>query len=217
MAAVAESSAANTPPFSADSGGAGVAVVGPEYCYPYTVELDMRKKAFSMSKMFDITDVSNNKLLFRVESPFSFSGKLRVVDAAGVPILTLKPKFGFSIRWQVFRGESDHLICSVKRSSGFRTKLKVYLPNNTTRKLCDFHLKRSFLDGPYEVYAGESKDAILAQMHKKHTAGSFFMGYNQFMVTIHPKVDHAFIVALIVILDAIKSRSSGGGGAGASG
>ena len=42
------------------------------------------------------------------------------------------------------------------------------------------------------------------QMHKKHTAQSIFIGKDNFMVTVYPNIDYAFIVALIVILDEIN-------------
>ena len=46
------------------------------------------------------------------------------------------------------------------------------------------------------------------QMQKQVTAGSFFLGKDKFMVTVYPNIDYAFIVALIVILDAINSSHS---------
>lgn len=42
-------------------------------------------------------------------------------------------------------------------------------------------------------------------MHKKETAESYFLGKDMFMVTVYPYIDYAFVVALIVILDAINS------------
>lgn len=55
-------------------------------------------------------------------------------------------------------------------------------------------------------------------MHKKHTVQSILIGKDNFAVTIYPNIDHAFIIALIVILDEInKARSSGSGGGGGSG
>lgn len=42
------------------------------------------------------------------------------------------------------------------------------------------------------------------QMHKKESASSYFLGKDTFMITIYPNVDYAFVVALIVILDAIN-------------
>lgn len=47
------------------------------------------------------------------------------------------------------------------------------------------------------------------QMHKKHSAQSILLGKDTFCVTIYPNVDHAFIVALVVILEEINEDRSG--------
>lgn len=41
-------------------------------------------------------------------------------------------------------------------------------------------------------------------MHKKHTVKSVLFWKDNFMVTVYPGIDQAFIVALIVILDEIN-------------
>ena len=48
------------------------------------------------------------------------------------------------------------------------------------------------------------------QMHKKHTVQSLVLGKDNFVVTIYPNVDYAFIVSLIVILDEINRESKEG-------
>lgn len=45
---------------------------------------------------------------------------------------------------------------------------------------------------------------MILQMHKKHTVQSILIGKDQFMVTVYPNIDYAFVVALIVILDEIN-------------
>ncbi|KAK8548169.1 hypothetical protein V6N12_061087 [Hibiscus sabdariffa] len=118
-------------------------------------------------------------------------------------------------RWQVFRGEStdaSDLLFSAKRSSMFqlKTKLDVFLANNTREEVCDFKVKGSWFERSCAVYAGESS-TIVTQMHKKHTVESILIGKDKFMVTVYPNIDYAFIVALIVILDGINSSAGGGG------
>jgi uncharacterized protein YxjI len=44
------------------------------------------------------------------------------------------------------------------------------------------------------------------QMEKNDTVRSYLIGKDHFNVTINPNIDHAFIVALVVILDAIPSQ-----------
>ncbi|KHN44840.1 Protein LURP-one-related 15 [Glycine soja] len=131
-----------------------------------------------------------------------------LLDAAGEPVVTLRRKLmSAHDRWQIFRGESTEpkdLIFSVKRSSFFqlKTKLDVFLANNTKEEVCDFKVKGSWFERSCVVYAGESLN-IVAQMHKKHTVQSIVFGKDNFMVTVYPNIDYAFIVALILILDEI--------------
>ncbi|GKV02204.1 hypothetical protein SLEP1_g14664 [Rubroshorea leprosula] len=116
-------------------------------------------------------------------------------------------------RWQVFRGEStdsSDLIFRVKRSSMFqwKTKLDVFLANNTDEKVCDFKVQGSCSERSCVVYAGESS-SIVAQMHKnkKTTVQSVLIGKDNFMVTVYPNVDYGFIVTLIIILTAINEAA----------
>jgi len=71
-------------------------------------------------------------------------------------------------RWQAFRGDSTDakdLIFSLKRSSliHFKTKLDVFLANNTKEDVCDFKVKGSWFERSCIVYAGESQ-TIVAQV-----------------------------------------------------
>lgn len=206
-----------------------VAVISPQFCSPHPIDLAIVRKVMIFSSGgFDVKDTNGN-ILFKVKDVFAFMRRRRVLlDGAGNPIVTLREKaISQHHRWQVFRGESTerrHLIFSAKiaRSGWFSstTKLDVFLANNTREDVCDFRVVKgsSWLFEPSSctIYAGKSS-AIVAQMHEKQTMKSIFLGKDNFMVTVHPNVDYAFIVALIVILDEINrasssSSSSGGGG-----
>ncbi|KAG2294887.1 hypothetical protein Bca52824_041556 [Brassica carinata] len=159
-----------------------------------------------MAIVMTITDgnrrpgVSGN-LLFKVKEPlFSLSDKRFLLGASDNPIMALRS-----------RKESDQNDrCTLKRSSMIqlmKPKLDVFLAQNKEMKVCDFHVKGSWIDRSCVVYAGKS-DAIVAQMHKKHTAQSILIGKSNFSVTVYPNVDYAFIVSLIVILDDINREDS---------
>ncbi|OMO50978.1 hypothetical protein CCACVL1_30092 [Corchorus capsularis] len=195
-----------------------VSIIGPQFCAPYPVELAVVRKVLTITDgNFVVTDINGN-ILFKVKGAFLTMHDRRVlIDAAGNPIVTLKQKFMTAHdRWQVFRGdssESSDLIFTAKRSSMFqlKTKLDVFLANNTKEEVCDFKVKGSWLERSCVIYAGESSN-IVAQMHKKHTVQSVLVGKDKFMVTVNPNIDYAFIVALIVILDGINTESKSGGG-----
>ncbi|XP_020236670.1 protein LURP-one-related 15 [Cajanus cajan] len=187
-------------------------IVNPKYCAPYNVDLAIVRKVLTLADSFTVTDV-NGKMVFNLKASLMTLHDHRVLlDAAGEPVLTLRRKMMTAHdRWQVFRGESmelKDLIFSVKRSSIFqlKTKLDVFLANNTKEEVCDFKVKGSWFDRSCVVYVGESLNFI-AQMHKKHTVQSIAFGKDNFMVTVYPNMDYAFIVALILILDEINKDS----------
>ncbi|KAJ0088387.1 hypothetical protein Patl1_31484 [Pistacia atlantica] len=156
---------------------------------------------------------SDGNILFNVKGvAFSVIHHRRILyDAAGTPIVTIQRKVKSAHdRWQVFRGDSKEtsdLIFSVKRSSLFQLKLKldVILANNTKEDFCDFKLIGGWLERSFAVYAGESSTAV-AQMNKTHTGHAFFRKETK-NVVVNPNIDYAFIIALIVTLDAIQSSA----------
>ncbi|BBH06328.1 Protein of unknown function D [Prunus dulcis] len=113
-------------------------------------------------------------------------------------------------RMASFRGDSTEtrdLIFSAKRSSmfQFKTKLDIFLANNIAEKAPDFRIKGSWFERSCVIYGGNSS-TIVAQMHKKRTVQSVLFGKDNFMVTVYPGIDYAFIIALIVILDEINEN-----------
>lgn len=68
-----------------------MAIVGPNFCAPYPVELGIVRKVMTITDgNFAVTDVNGN-LLFKVKEPlFSLSDKRILLDASDTPILTLK-------------------------------------------------------------------------------------------------------------------------------
>ncbi|KAG5088984.1 hypothetical protein GLYMA_01G129100v4 [Glycine max] len=184
-------------------------IINPKYCAPYNVDLAIVRKVLALTDSFTVTDV-NGQIVFSLKASLMTLHDHRVLlDAAGEPVVTLRRKLMTAHdRWEVFRGgstEPKDLIFSVKRSSFFqlKTKLDVFLANNTKEEVCDFKVKGSWFERSCVVYAGESLN-IVAQMHKKHTLQSIAFGKDNFMVTVYPNIDSAFIATLILIIDEIN-------------
>ncbi|XP_057458267.1 protein LURP-one-related 15-like [Lotus japonicus] len=184
-------------------------IISPQYCSPYNVDLAVVRKVTALADNFSVINV-NGKVVFNLQASLMSINDHRVLlDAAGKPIVTLRQKIMTTHdRWQAFRGEStqpEDLIFSVKRPSMFqvKTKLEVFLANNTREQVCDFKIKGSWFERSCVVYAGESL-TIVAQMHKKNTVQSVAIGKDSFMLTVYPNNDYGFIVALILILDEIN-------------
>ncbi|TKY65723.1 LURP1 protein [Spatholobus suberectus] len=102
-------------------------------------------------------------------------------------------------RCQVFKGKSSdrsELLFSVKRSSMIQSgmiKLEVFLANNRNESFCDFRVNVCRDKSFCTIYAGESP-TIVASMANNG-------GFN---VLVHPTVDYAFIVALLMIINEMK-------------
>ncbi|TXG58922.1 hypothetical protein EZV62_016751 [Acer yangbiense] len=162
-----------------------VSIVGPQYCAPYPVDLAIVRKVMTITDgNFVVQDINGNVLFKLKGALMSIHDRHVLLDAAGKPLVTLRQKL--------------------------KTKLDVFLANNTKEEVCDFKVKGSWFERSCVFYAGES-DTVVAQMHKKHSVQSILIGKDKFMVTVFPNIDYAFIIALIVILDAINKEDSGSG------
>ncbi|KAD6120311.1 hypothetical protein R6Q59_026343 [Mikania micrantha] len=191
-----------------------ITVVGPNFLAPYPVDLIIVKKLLTLSDgNFAVTDVNGN-VMFKVKGELiSLHDRRVLLDAAGNPVISFQKKLmSMHNRWVVFRGgssDSKDLIFSAKQSSliQLKTSLDVFLAGNENEKVCDFKVKGSWFDRSCTIYAGDGT-TIIAQMHKKHTIESIALGKDTFSVTVHPNVDYAFIVALVVILHEINEENN---------
>ncbi|PPS03676.1 hypothetical protein GOBAR_AA16986 [Gossypium barbadense] len=182
-----------------------VSVIGPQYCYPQPIDLVVLRKVLTISEgKFAVTDIYGN-IMFKTKGKFfSIHDRRLLTDAAGNPVCTLGYRSMASIQGE--STEEKDLIFTAKRSSmiQLKTKLHVFLATNPKEDVCDFRMEGSWLERSCFIYSGE-RNTILAQMHKKHSVESEFLGKDKFMVTVYPNVDYAFVVALIAILDGINN------------
>ncbi|GMI89925.1 hypothetical protein like AT5G01750 [Hibiscus trionum] len=138
-----------------------VSIIGPHFCAPHHVDLPIIRNVVSMTEgNFVVVDINDN-ILFKVKEKFpSLHHRRILLDGAGNPIVTLKRKMvSAHDKWQVFKGEStdaSDLLFSARRSSMFqlKTKLDVFLANNTKEEVCDFKVKGSWSERSCVVYAG---------------------------------------------------------------
>ncbi|KAK9986248.1 hypothetical protein SO802_031199 [Lithocarpus litseifolius] len=159
-----------------------VPIIGPQYCASYPVDLAIVKKVLTITDgNFVVTDINGN-VIFKVKGTLlTLHDRRTLLDAAGNPIVTLREKImSAHDRWQIFRGESveaKDLIFSVKRSSmiQFRTKLHVFLANNTKEDVCDYRIEGSWSERSCVIYAGES-NTVIAQLLTAHDRWLAFRG-----------------------------------------
>ncbi|KAG5585026.1 hypothetical protein H5410_045460 [Solanum commersonii] len=189
-----------------------IAVIGSQYCTPNQVDVVISRKVKTLRYGEFIVSDMNGNFVFKVKgTSFGWHDKRVILDAADNPLITLKQKMLTEhSRWNAFKGESTDekdFLFTIKTTSIFqwKTKLAVFLANNNSKeKNCDYLIKGNWSDRSCVIYAGDSS-TIVAQMHKKITAKSLLIGKDNFMVTMYPNIDQAFIVSLIVMLDAINA------------
>ncbi|KAK4731261.1 hypothetical protein R3W88_024249 [Solanum pinnatisectum] len=165
-----------------------IAVIGSEYCTPNQVDVVISRKVKTLRY-----------------------GEFVVSDMNGILCSKLKMLTEHS-RWNAFKGESTDekdFLFTMKTTSIFHLKMKtelvIFLANNNSKeKNCDYLIKGNWTDRSCVIYAGDPF-TIVAQMQKKITAKSLLIGKDNFMVTMCPNIDQAFIVSLIVVLDAINA------------
>ncbi|KAI4356107.1 hypothetical protein L6164_000154 [Bauhinia variegata] len=193
-----------------------IAIVSPQFCVPYTVDLSIVQKVMSISDgSFVVTDI-NGTVIFKVKGALLTLRDRRVlIDAAGNPLVTLrrkdaagnaivtlyKKKMSMHERWEVYKGEnsdSNNLLFSVRESSMFQRTVKwdVFLANNSSEKVCDFRIKAT--QQACVIYA-QKDEWIIAEMA---TVNNGF-----FEICVNPNIDYAFIVSLVIILDTIIKES----------
>lgn len=82
---------------------ASTSIVGEGFCFPYLVDLTVKKKIGLSRKHIDVLD-DNGSMLVQVEGGFwQFKKKRTLYDSVGAPIITLRQKVTFytgKSRWR---------------------------------------------------------------------------------------------------------------------
>ncbi|MCO5559470.1 hypothetical protein L7F22_013070 [Adiantum nelumboides] len=163
-------------------------IVGAQFALPFPLHLAVLKKK-GASPLYNVGDFCfldlHGKVLFLTSARNEHTRTKRVLlNSAGAPILSVHKKMlSFYNRWDAFNsdsGKDDDALFSVKKSAYFqaKTSLHVFVASQKESKP-NFKIKRKAV----ETNLASEKDT--------------------FAVTIQPGVDHAFIAALILIMDEI--------------
>ncbi|KAL2634740.1 hypothetical protein R1flu_006219 [Riccia fluitans] len=179
------------------------APVNPVFCAPQMVQFVIEQKVFTISSgKFVINDAYGNHL-FSVKGKISPLHTKRILcDANGNHLLLLTKKvLTMHDAWEVTSETNNgKMVFSMKKANILQLKpsFNVFLGLNTDRP--EFTLKGDFFAFNYAVYY---HDLLVAQVSKKLTASTFLVGKDQYVVTIQPGVDQAFVAALVVIMDQV--------------
>ncbi|KAL3693073.1 hypothetical protein R1sor_006724 [Riccia sorocarpa] len=179
------------------------APVNPIFCAPQVVQFIIEQKVFTISSGKFVINDAFGRHLFSVKSKLpSLHVKRVLCDANGHPLVLLTKKvLTMHDSWEA-TSETDHdkMLFTMKKSNLLQLKpsFNVFLGLNTSKP--DFTLKGDFFQFNYTVY---HHDMIVAQVNKQINASAILVGKDQYVVTIQPGVDQAFIAALVVIMDQV--------------
>nr|GMC81499.1 protein LURP-one-related 14-like [Ipomoea batatas]GMD57669.1 protein LURP-one-related 14-like [Ipomoea batatas] len=188
-----------------------IPVVGNAFCFPYLVDLTVKKGILGVTGLrFDVSDDNGASLLGVHGKLWQFRRKKRTIsDPSGFPILTMRSK-ALALRnvWSIYKGESsdeNDLIYTVQESKVLQMKIRldVFMAGNRG-EICNFHVKGSYTSQNFKDYKG---DTLIAEVKEKVKIGYFFKGIEKFDVRVYPGADYAFVVSLLVILNDIDGGS----------
>ncbi|KAI3781396.1 hypothetical protein L2E82_11410 [Cichorium intybus] len=188
-----------------------VSVIGSQFMAPYQFDI---KVEINSSGNLVITD-TNHKIMLKVKRcDTSFHSQRVLLDADDKPIVMMREKIMTEHdRWNIFRGDSkskSDIIFTTKTPHmiQFKTCVHVFLANKTSSKgVCDFKIQGSWSKRNCTIFKGDTSTTI-AQMYKMQSSENVKFVKNKFMVTIYPRVDYAFVVTLIAIVEAMKSSDT---------
>jgi uncharacterized protein YxjI len=174
-----------------------VVVVAPQYCLPHELSLAVTKNLRSSSRGdWTIRDPEGN-ILFKVDGTVrAVASRRDLLDDKGYKLIHMQRKRKFLHPfWHMYTGDSDQLICKVKKSTN------VFLASNTT-ETPDFTVEGNFFKRNLKILRGQQ---AIAQVTPQATFTNAPIDKDTFGVTVFPGGDYAFVIALLVIvtLDAI--------------
>ncbi|KAI5059019.1 hypothetical protein GOP47_0025338 [Adiantum capillus-veneris] len=184
-------------------------ILGAQFALPFPLHLVVLKKK-GASPVYNVGDFCfldpHGKVLFLASARNEHTRNKRVLlNSAGIPILSAHRKMlSFYNRWDAFRGEAvkdDDSLFSVKKSAYFqiKTSLHVFVASQKESKP-SFKVKGNYHERDCMVLHGTQS---IAEVKRKAMDGNLGSEKDTFVIMVQPGVDHAFIAALIIIMDEI--------------
>lgn len=185
-------------------------VVGVQFALPYSLHLAVVKKKGG-SSLYNVGDFCFNdpygKVLFLASARNEHTrGKRVLLNSAGIPILSAyKKMLSLYSRWDTFRGESmkdEDALFRVKKSAYFqvKTSLHVFVASHKKESKPSFKVKGNYHERDCRVLRGTQ---LIAEIKRRVANANSIAENDTFGIIVQPGVDHAFIAALIVIMDEI--------------
>lgn len=202
------------------AGAAGAALAGPEYCSPYEQVYFMSEKMMSFSgDDFTIKDANNNTVYTMNSSALSMKGARTLLTAGKHPVLSMSHKMLSSGTWEVYKGKDTHnKLATIKRPSSVASKIgmggaanqskhncQIFLRSNTSHSFSnpqpDMVVSGDVMGKGYYIYQGPRIIAEISRKLAQESSSVKLTGKDSYALKVSPGVDHAFMLAVVVIVD----------------
>ncbi|KAL3695014.1 hypothetical protein R1sor_008665 [Riccia sorocarpa] len=175
--------------------------IGDFYTVPYRglLVVDVRKDRLRFKD-------TNDVLQFQVNGdPRKESQTQKLIqNGAGDPVVfLLKKAKSLHYKWLAYGGDRENqekYVFSMKIPSGLpkHEKFHVFLPGNVDKKSPDFVISGDFKSHQYLI---KNADVPVAQVTSKLESDRVRLEKNDFAVKLCPGADHAFIVAIVTVIE----------------
>ncbi|XP_020705124.1 protein LURP-one-related 5 [Dendrobium catenatum] len=203
-------------------------IVGKQYCEDEERELTVRKTSlFFSGDGFAAYDHHTGELVFRLDTyergPGSLIDELVLMDPFGASIITLRRKWpSLHNRWEGFlgeRAEGQKPLFTVRRSSIFGgdragVTVEVHGGGSADDVAAEYRVEGSFAARCCRVFfEGEEEGELVAEIKRKvDPCAHVILGRDVFCLSLRPRVDAAFIMGLVIVLDRISGDDDLGAG-----
>lgn len=192
---------------------APIAVVDQRFCMPHPISLVMKEKVFSFTgDDFQIKDANSGQTFFMINGKFISLRQRKVLsDYQGVPIAHFKHKIiSLLPSFMIYQGEdSSNLIAKIDKKFTFlKSKMLASVTNRVTGQPMLITMKGNWRDKKAEIYLGEEKEGgqLIASVQRKSNGKHYFLGQQDYVVTIQPGVDAAFMVLMVLAFDEANNE-----------
>ena len=152
-----------------------------------------------------VTDAYNGQPWFQITGrAFSFRDKKTLLNIYGQAICNLRDKMiSIPPKQELYAGDSnDMLLCQIKKQFAlFQTKLSIPVRNLTNGQDLTVYLKGNWLEKKASIMMGDKHGPVIATISRQLSLKEIFFKKQDYIVTIAPGVDAAFIVMVCVALD----------------
>ncbi|KAL8138630.1 hypothetical protein V2J09_004631 [Rumex salicifolius] len=178
----------------------------------------MKTSLFFAGDGFSVYD-SDARLAFRVDS-CGGSRELVLMDPRGRCLFSLRRKWpSLHRRWEGYAGEykedgSSKPIFGVRRSSMIGRSgvtVEMYTPPGGHV----YHIEGSFAQRSCTVYDSSGKEVVAEIRRKVDSGANVVLGKEVFLLSVKPRFNAAFAMALVLALDKIAGEDDVDAGAGA--